>query len=239
MSEVRLSKLMSEMGLGSRSEADRLIETGQVFVDGVAITQLGTRISPDSEITLSTAARQKSDRLMTIILNKPPGYVSGQAERGYPDAVSLITRSNLYGPKDGQLPRLGSLNVAGRLDIDSSGLLVLTQDGRVARQLIGPNSKIKKSYRVKVHGHITPNCLEQLRFDLELDGRTLRRATVQQAGEDGLLFELIEGRKRQIRRMCQAVGLDVRTLHRNRVGAIKLGQLPRGCWRFLSTNELF
>jgi len=238
MSDVRLSKLMSEMGLCSRREADRLIETGQVFVDGVAITQLGTRISPDSEITLSDAARQKSDRLMTIILNKPPGYVSGQAERGYPDAVSLITRLNQYGPKDA-LPRLGSLNVAGRLDIDSSGLLVLTQDGRVARQLIGPNSKIKKSYRVKVHGHITPNCLEQLRFGLELDGRTLRRATVQQAGEDGLLFELIEGRKRQIRRMCQAVGLDVRTLHRNRVGAIKLGQLPRGCWRFLSTNESF
>ena len=238
MSEVRLSKLMSEMGLCSRREADRLIETGQVFVDGVAITQLGTRISPDSEITLSDAARQKSARLMTIILNKPPGYVSGQAERGYPDAVSLITRLNQYGSKDA-LPRLGSLNVAGRLDIDSSGLLVLTQDGRVARQLIGPNSKIKKSYRVKVNGHITPNCLEQLRFGLELDDRTLRRATVQQAGEDGLLFELIEGRKRQIRRMCQAVGLDVRTLHRNRVGAIKLGQLPRGSWRFLSTNESF
>ena len=115
----------------------------------------------------------------------------------------------------------------------------MTQDGRVARQLIGPNSKIKKSYRVKVHGHITPNCLEQLRFGLELDGRTLRRATVQQTGEDGLLFELVEGRKRQIRRMCQAVGLDVRTLHRNRVGRIKLGQLPRGCWRFLSTDESF
>ena len=97
MSGVRLSKLMSEMGLCSRREADRLIETGQVFVDGVAITQLGTRISPDSEITLSTAARQKSDRLMTIILNKPPGYVSGQAERGYPDAVSLIINVDLIG----------------------------------------------------------------------------------------------------------------------------------------------
>ena len=166
MSEVRLSKLMSEMGLCSRREADRLIETGQVFVDGVAITQLGTRISPDSEITLSTAARQKSDRLMTIILNKPPGYVSGQAEGGYPDAVSLITRSNLYGPKDGQLPRLGSLSVAGRLDIDSSGLLVLTQDGRVARQLIGPNSKSRNHIELKCTVTLPPtvwnNCASVL-----------------------------------------------------------------------------
>ena len=239
MSLVRLSKLMASQGLCSRREADQLIEAGQVFVDGLPITTLGTRVSPTSNVTLARAAQERSKRLVTVILNKPPGYVSGQAERGYPDAATLITRTNQWGPKQAHLPRPKSLNVAGRLDIDSTGLLVLTQDGRIARRLIGPKNNVPKSYKVRVKGKITTHCVEQLRFGIQLDGRTLKQAKVEKITETSLVFELIEGRKRQIRRMCEIVGLEVHSLHRDRIGKISIGRLPRGRWRFLKDGEYF
>ncbi|HAU42454.1 MAG TPA: pseudouridylate synthase, partial [Gammaproteobacteria bacterium] len=132
-----------------------------------------------------------------------------------------------------------SLHVAGRLDIDSSGLLVLTQDGVVARTLIGPESRIEKEYHVGVDGNITETALQRLRHGLSLDGRALRPAGIKQTGPAHLQFVLTEGRKRQVRRMCELVNLQVRTLVRVRIGGVRLGQLRRGQWRHLASGEAF
>ena len=239
---VRLSKIMSERGLCSRREADEIIERGWVFVDGQRVSELGIRIDPNAEITLAAQAKRRQMEQVTILLHKPVGYVSGQPEPGFEPAVSLIGPDNQFDRADAQRfhpSHLKGIAPAGRLDIDSTGLLVLTQDGRIARQLIGDDSKVEKEYLVRVEGRLDERGLALLNHGLELDGRTLRPAKVEWLNEDQLRFVLREGRKRQIRRMCELVGLKVVGLKRVRIGRVKLGDLPLGQWRFLREDERF
>jgi 23S rRNA pseudouridine2604 synthase len=239
---VRVSKLMAERGLCSRREADEYIERGWVFANGERVTELGTRVSPDVELTLSPKARTMQFERVTILLNKPVGYVSGQPEDDHLPAVSLINADNQYRPDGGprfKPAQLKGLAPAGRLDIESTGLLVLTQDGRVARMLIGEDSKVEKEYLVRVEGRLDDEGLALLNHGLELDGRPLRPAKVAWQNEDQLRFVLREGRKRQIRRMCELVGLRVTGLKRIRIGQVKLGELPLGQWRYLREDESF
>ncbi len=242
---VRVSKLLAARGLCSRREADSYIERGLVIVNGERITQLGTRAAPDAVITLSGEARAQQARQVTILLHKPIGYVSGQAEDGYTPAVALITAENQVPSQakvDGlrfQPAHMRGLAPAGRLDIDSTGLLVLTQDGRVARQLIGDESDVEKEYLVRVEGTLTEKQLKLLNHGLSLDDKQLRPAKVSWSNEDQLRFVLREGRKRQIRRMCELVGLRVTGLKRVRIGRIPLSDLPLGQWRFLRDGEKF
>jgi 23S rRNA pseudouridine2604 synthase len=234
---VRVSKLMSERGLCSRREADEYIEKGWVFVDGTRITELGTRVLPTQAITLDKRAASISR--VTVLLNKPIGYVSGQAEDGYQPAVTLIKPDAQAGPGKFAREHLKGLAPAGRLDIDSTGLLVLTQDGRIAKLLIGDNSPIDKEYLVKVEGKLDDAGLRLLNHGLSLDGVELRPARVEWARRGELRFVLREGRKRQIRRMCELVGLRVTALKRIRIGKIRLGDLPPGKWRYLQPGETF
>src|SRR5205085_12697539 len=181
---------------------------------------------------------------------EPIGYVSGQAEQGYQPAVGLIQPATRW--RDDRTPlrfdprQLRGLAPAGRLDIDSTGLLVLTQDGRVAKQLIGEDSDIEKEYMVRVaYGDVTVNVqqvfppaqLARLRHGLSLDGVKLKPARVDWQNPEQLRFVLTEGKKRQIRRMCELVGLKVAGLKRVRIGRVTLGQLPLGQWRYLGANE--
>ena len=250
----RLSKRMSELGLASRREADEWIAAGWVRVDGVVVDTLGARVRPEQKIDIDPRARQAQASLVTILLHKPVGYVSSQAEDGYEPSIVLITPENRWrgdrGPIDFSRAHLRGLAVAGRLDIDSTGLLVLTQDGRVARQLIGADSTIEKEYLVRVTwpeaAHPGPlsetfpaDRLQLLRHGLALDGVQLKPAKVSWQNEDQLRFALREGRKRQIRRMCEAVGLKVIGLKRVRIGSIVLGALPAGQWRYLRADESF
>ena len=239
---IRLSKLMSERGLCSRREADAYIEQGLVFVDGQRITELGTRVDPGCEIHLAQRAREQQQQRVTVLLHKPVGYVSGQPEPGYQPAVTLIRDDTRWAEDRG--PRfshgmLKGLAPAGRLDIDSTGLLVLTQDGRIAKQLIGDDSDVEKEYLVRVSGQLSEQGLKLLNHGLELDGRKLRPARVSWQNEDQLRFILKEGRKRQIRRMCELVGLRVTGLKRVRIGQVRLGDLPLGRWRLLREGERF
>jgi 23S rRNA pseudouridine2604 synthase len=240
---VRLSKLMSERGLCSRREADSYIEQGLVFVDGRRVSELGTRVDPDCAIRLDAAARARQDERVTILLHKPVGYVSGQPEPGYAPAVSLIRADTRWAddrePRRFERAQLKGLAPAGRLDIDSTGLLVLTQDGRVAKQLIGDDSGIEKEYLVRVEGRLDERGLALLNHGLSLDGRTLRPARVGWQNADQLRFILKEGRKRQIRRMCELVGLSVTGLKRVRIGRVRLGDLPPGQWRYVRAGEGF
>jgi 23S rRNA pseudouridine2604 synthase len=243
MEKVRLSKLMSEQGICSRREADSFIERGWVLVDGVPVTELGTKIFPNQKITLNRAARNTQEARVTILLNKPVGYVSGQAEDGYQPAVTLINAASRFPGDESPIKfspaHLYGLAPAGRLDIDSQGLLVLTQDGRIAKRLIGEDSAVEKEYLVRVQGKMNNNGLQLLNHGLELDGKPLKPAKVSWQNDDQLCFILREGKKRQIRRMCELVGLKVTGLKRVRIGRVKLGNLPQGQWRYLRQDEGF
>jgi len=232
---------MAERGLCSRREADAYIERGLVYVDGEKVTQLGTRCDPAAKIELAGRAQNQQAQLATILLHKPVGFVSGQAEDGYQPAVVLVKpESQMAGDWQRFRPlHLKGLAPAGRLDIDSTGLLVLTQDGRVARTLIGERSEIEKEYLVRVEGTLDDAGLKLLNHGLSLDGKPLRRARVTRQNDDQLKFILTEGKKRQIRRMCELVGLRVTGLKRVRIGRVMLDDLPLGQWRYLRPDERF
>ncbi|WP_081059339.1 pseudouridine synthase [Burkholderia anthina] len=249
---MRLSKRMSELGMCSRREADEWIEKGWVLVDGQRIDTLGTKVRADQKIEIDERASAAQAAQVTILLHKPVGYVSGQAEDGYEPASVLITRANRWSGDHSPLrfspQHLHALAPAGRLDIDSTGLLVLTQNGVIAKQLIGEQSDIDKEYLVRVRfgerlididQHFPAESLAKLRHGLELDGVPLKPAMVSWQNGEQLRFVLREGKKRQIRRMCELVGLDVIGLKRVRMGRVMLGALPQGQWRYLSADETF
>jgi 23S rRNA pseudouridine2604 synthase len=243
---MRLSKRMSELGISSRREADEWIPKGWVRVDGRVVSELGSRVMPSQQITVDAKAKFVQAQKVTVILNKPVGYVSGQAEDGYEPAVVLIKPANQWREDQSGtrylLTHLRGIAPAGRLDIDSVGLLVLTQDGRIAKQLIGEDSEMEKEYLVRVdqpEEGLSDANLALLNHGLELDGEALRPALVEWINEDQLRFVLKEGKKRQIRRMCEAVGLKVTGLKRVRIGNVMLGDLPQGEWRYLRGDESF
>ena len=250
---IRLSKRMSELGLASRREADDWIERGLVRVDG-AVAILGLKVTPNQKIEIDRRAQSQQARRLTVLLHKPVGFVSGQAEDGYKPASVLVLPENQWlGMQHGKQPSgepavqrkdLLGLAPAGRLDIDSTGLLVLTQDGRIAKQLIGDNSEVEKEYLVRVQtskagGRLPEGDLKRLNHGLSLDGKALRPARVTWMNDDQLRFVLREGKKRQIRRMCELVGLRVLGLKRVRIGKVALGDLPLGKWRLLGASEGF
>ena len=244
---LRLSKRMSELGLCSRREADEWIARGWVRVDGQVVSELGSKVLPQQRITVERQASAEQAKRVTIMINKPLGYVSGQAEDGYQPAVVLVKPENQW--KEDRSPtkfhgsQLKSLVPAGRLDIDSVGLLILTQDGRVAKHLIGEDSTVEKEYLVRVKytrpGGLPESELKRLNHGLALDGKALLPAKVEWQNADQLRFVLKEGKKRQIRRMCEAVGLKVVGLKRIRIGKVLLGNLPEGQWRYLGAEEKF
>jgi 23S rRNA pseudouridine2604 synthase len=244
---LRLSKRMSELGLCSRREADEWIAKGWVRVDGQVVSELGVKVYPSQKVTVERQAAAEQSKRVTILINKPMGYVSGQAEDGYTPAVALIKPENRWpddpSPEQFHPTQLRSLVPAGRLDIDSVGLLVLTQDGRVAKQLIGQDTDIDKEYLVRVEyaglGTLPDTELRKLNHGLWMDGKPLLPAKVRWQNEDQLSFTLREGKKRQIRRMCEMVGLKVVGLKRVRIGKVKLGDLPVGQWRYLAPDERF
>ena len=244
---MRLSKRMSELGISSRCEADEWIAKGWVRVDDQVVSELGSRVVPSQRVTVDAKAKFQQAQRVTVLINKPMGYVSGQAEDGYEPAFVLVQPRNQWGDDHSGTrflrEHLRSLVPAGRLDIDSVGLLVLTQDGRIAKQLIGEDGEVEKEYLVRVEPHsaegLSESDLALLQHGLELDGEPLKPAHVEWINDDQLRFVLREGKKRQIRRMCEAVGLKVVGLKRVRIGKLMLGDLPTGQWRYLRADESF
>ena len=287
---LRLNKRMAELGLASRREADEWIAKGWVKVDG-RVAEMGMQVKPDVRIEIDKQAQGQQAKQVTVLINKPLGLVSGQAEDGHEPAISLVQPQNRWAEDNARFffhpSQLKSLVPAGRLDIDSTGLLVLTQDGRVARQLIGEDAVMEKEYLVRVMytgvlntaaatsaaatyaaapgtGRAKPTAPSQLsriddddpvsqdvqsvfpadklallRHGLSLDGQALKPAKVEWQNPEQLRFVLTEGKKRQIRRMCEQVGLKVVGLKRVRIGRVMLGNLPVGQWRYLAPHERF
>lgn len=285
---LRLNKRMAELGLASRREADEWIGKGWVKVNG-RVAEMGMQVSPDVRIEIDKQATGAQAKQVTVLINKPLGLVSGQAEDGHEPAITLVQPQNRWAEDNARFffhpSQLKSLVPAGRLDIDSTGLLVLTQDGRVARQLIGEDAVMEKEYLVRVMytgvlnaaaadsaaatyaaaprpaqpGQVTQlsriddddpvsqdvqsvfpaDKLALLRHGLKLDGQALQAAKVEWQNPEQLRFVLLEGKKRQIRRMCEQVGLKVVGLKRVRIGKVMLGNLPVGQWRYLAPHERF
>jgi 23S rRNA pseudouridine2604 synthase len=233
----RVNRWLAQSGVCSRREAEDLIARGLVSIDGQRVDDVGRKIAPGQTLTLADAAEGELAASLNVMLHKPVGVVSAQPEAGQVPAVRLLTRATLLGDSPAIPNAKTSLAPLGRLDMDSRGLLLLSDDGVLAKAVIGPTSELEKEYLVRVTGQITEKKLALLGHGLQLDGRHLRRAKVVQLGPQKLRFVLKEGRNRQIRRMCELVGLHVVDLFRVRIGPLRLGDLPEGRWRALTPDE--
>lgn len=233
---VRLNKWMAELGLCSRREAEALIEAGGVLVDDQIVERPGHKIEPGQTLTLAEAAQRAIASKFTAVLNKPVDYVSAQPEGDQVPAVRLLKSGNAADGSRGPAKH-ASLAPLGRLDQDSHGLLLLSEDGVLAKAIIGPHHSLEKEYLVTVKGELKEGRLTLLRNGLSLDNRRLKPAKVTRVEGQTLRFVLKEGRKRQIRRMCDLVGLRVVDLQRIRIGPLELGALETGKWRTLKAKE--
>jgi 23S rRNA pseudouridine2604 synthase len=233
----RINRWLAQAGVCSRREAEALIARGLVSIDGETVSDPGRKIAQGQVLVLADAGAAAEAPSFSVVVNKPVGIVSAQPEPGQVPAARLLTREALWGEAAAIPGRDARLAPLGRLDRDSRGLLVLSEDGVLAKALIGPDSAVDKEYRVRVAGEITQKGLGLLRHGLSLDGRVLRPARVDPIGDARLRFILREGRNRQIRRMCDLVGLKVVDLQRVRIGPLRLGELPEGRWRLLTPDE--
>jgi len=233
----RVNRWLAHNGVCSRREAEALIGRGLVSIDGVALVDAGHKIAPGQTLTLADAGQSDLAAAMTVIVHKPVGIVSAQPEPGQIPAIRLLTRANLMGEAPTIPDRDTRLAPVGRLDMDSRGLLILSKDGVVAKAVIGPASELEKEYLVRVDAPVDDRALGLLRHGLELDGRQLKPAKVSRLEPQQLRIILTEGRNRQIRRMCELVGLAVTDLFRVRVGPLRIAGLPEGRWRVLTAEE--
>jgi 23S rRNA pseudouridine2604 synthase len=233
----RVNKWLAQSGVCSRREAEALIADGLVSIDGEVVEDVGRKILTGQTLVLADRATNKLDASLTVMIHKPVGIVSSQPDPGQVPAVRLLKRETLWA-HEAVIPNFSNrLAPVGRLDMDSRGLLLMSEDGVVAKAVIGPQSELEKEYRVAIMGEITEEKLELMRFGLELDGRELRPAQVEMISDQRIQVILQEGRNRQIRRMCELLEWKVVDLFRVRVGPITLGDMPEGCWRPLTAEE--
>jgi 23S rRNA pseudouridine2604 synthase len=231
----RVNKWLASEGVCSRREAEELIANGLVSIDGAVVAEPGRKIERGQ--TIEVADARGAPAKISIAINKPVGFVSSQPEGDQVPAARLLTRANLIGRADPMPTSRTSLAPLGRLDQDSRGLLLLSEDGVLAKAAIGEESKLDKEYLVGVRGEINERKLGLLRHGLSLDGKQLKPAKIDVVEPYRIRFILNEGRKRQIRRMCELVELEVVDLLRVRIGPLWLGDLPEGKWRALTVSE--
>lgn len=224
---MRLQKYLSAAGVCSRRKGERLIQEGLVTVNGLRVTQQGVRIDPEKDV-VSVAGRPVrpiADAACYVMLNKPRGYITSRSHRGEKIVLDLV-----------KVPV--RLNPVGRLDRDSTGLLLLTNDGELHHRLIHPSFDHEKEYVVTLAAPLAEAALTALGRGVVLEGRLTRPAVVTRMDEGRFRIILREGRKRQIRRMVEAVGGRVRFLHRVRMATLRLGDLKPGEWRRLTPGEI-
>ena len=230
--KIRLQKYLADRGVASRRKAEEMILAGRVTVDGRK-ARLGMSVDTHAQIIAVDGVRldEAKERRVYLLLHKPRGYVTTMADRHAKHSVAELVAG-----------RSERLFPAGRLDKDSEGLLLMTNDGALANALAHPSKHIAKVYRVTVRGRVSEEALDKLARGIPLDGSMTQPVTarVLAAESDRTVLELVlrEGRNRQIRRMCEATGLEVARLKRVAMGPLKLGLLPPGQWRELTAEEV-
>lgn len=251
---IRLAKLMAQRGMCSRREADAYIQAGSVLVNGEKTSGDWLKVPIDSDVQLDFRAQRHQNKKVTVVLNKPLGYVSSQPESDHTPAIKLLTAANECRELNKTRPRgtldepinLWKMAVCGRLDVNSTGVLLFTQDGTIAKRILDPRGGIEKEYLVRVDAILegdgaardVAHKLAQLRAGVTSDeGVTYRAKSVDVLNANQLRVVLTEGKNRHIRRMCEHVGMRVMALKRVRIGGIKLGKLPVGQWRYLQPTD--
>lgn len=229
---IRLQKYLAECGLASRRKAELLISEGSVSVDGKIITEMGYKLDPElQEVRYRGELVRRKKKHTYILLNKPRGYVTTMSDpQGRPIVTSLIKDLDVR------------VFPVGRLDIDTEGALILTDDGELAHKILHPSHESNKTYEVLVKGIISRGKIKKLERGIEIDGRSTWPAKISKAVKQGpasrLVITIHEGRKRQVRKMFEAVGHPVINLKRIAYGQLRLGSLPSGSYRYLSREEL-
>lgn len=235
--QIRLQKAIAQAGVASRRASEKLIEQGRVQVNGHVVTEMGIKVDPERDtIAVDGQPIQAGPGAQYIVVHKPAGYLSVlRDDRGRPALIDLV-------------PRAKGLHPVGRLDLDSEGLILLTNDGTLTQRLTHPRYEHDKEYHVLVSGQVKRVILRTLREGVELeDGKTAPAQVerldealwgISSRGQTWLRFVLHQGRKRQIRRMCHAVGLTVQRLIRVRIGPLELGDLASGAYRTLTRAEV-
>ncbi|MBQ7225968.1 MAG: rRNA pseudouridine synthase [Clostridia bacterium] len=232
MEKIRLQKFFTDNKIMSRRSAERVIEAGNVKVNGVT-AKVGDKVDPENDVVVYNGKRVVNScaKKKYIMLNKPLGYVTTTSDEKGRETVLELVRD--VGER---------VYPVGRLDMYSEGLLILTNDGELTNRLTHPKHNMPKTYSVIIKGDISPDALHTLNAPMEIDGYKLKpvkvRIVSQKNGATNTLFTLNEGRNRQIRKMCEACGLTIMRLTRISVGKLKLGELERGKWRELTTNEV-
>jgi 23S rRNA pseudouridine2605 synthase len=229
--QERLQKYLAECGIASRRKCEELIKQGLITVNGSVVTDMGVKINPEKDFVKyrNKVVRRTEDKLY-IMLNKPSGYVTTTSEQFNRPKVTDLIKGVKY-----------RLYPVGRLDYDSSGLLLLTNDGEMTYKLTHPSHQVDKKYIVRVKGMPDENSLEILRTGVKLDDFTtspaLARVIDSESKNAVLEITIHEGKNRQIRRMCSSIGHEVISLKRVSTGKIRLGDLKEGQWRYLTAEE--
>jgi len=226
---MRLQRRLAQLGVASRRASERLITAGRVRVNGRVVTELGTRVTPRDAIAVDGRPVEALDPIVGV-LHKPPGVLCAASDdRG---------RDTIYDLLPPDLPFLAHV---GRLDYQTAGVLLLTNDGALARRLLHPDTRVPRVYEVKIRGHLGPAALARLEAGIELDGRPTLPVVVERvrsrSRHDWLRLTLFEGRNRHVRRILEAVGTSVTRLIRTSFGNITLEGLPPGGFRLLDAGE--
>jgi 23S rRNA pseudouridine2605 synthase len=228
--KIRLQKVLASRGLASRRGAEDLIAQGLVKVNGVVVTAMGVMVDPGLDLVeVDAGALKKREAQKTVVmLHKPQGYVTSKDRREGRIVMSLVADH----------PLVQDLNPVGRLDKDSTGLLLLTNDGILHYSLMDPEKHSPKEYLVATSPPPKLGQIKKMAQGMVIEGKQTRPARAWPDGADSFRIVLTEGRNRQIRKMCQKVGLEVKSLKRVRVGKVMLGDLREGKWRELSEREI-
>lgn len=231
--EERLQKYLAQCGVASRRKCEELVLQGRVQVNGVTVTELGTKINPEKDkIKFDGKDIKQSPKLVYILLNKPIGYVTTADDQFGRDTVLDLVKV-----KERIVP-------VGRLDMYTSGALILTNDGDFVYQVTHPKHEIEKTYTVTIKGIVQNSEVEQLRYGIKIDDYITKPARVKilktdtEKGISRLEITIHEGKNRQVRKMCEAVGRKVLALHRSKIGGIGVKDIELGKWRYLTANEV-
>lgn len=226
MEEIRLNKFIANSGVCSRRNADEVISSGRVKINGKVVTALGTKVKRGDAVEVDNKRINLETNKVYLMLNKPRGYVTTANEQfGRESVLDLIDIPERIFP-------------VGRLDMDSEGLLLLTNDGDFANAIIHPTKHIAKKYSVNLKKELSNEQIEKLKNGVDIGGYITRPAIVQKQGVKSMVITIYEGKNRQIRKMCEAVGNKVVTLKRIAIGSLELGNLKLGKFRMLSKEEI-
>jgi len=225
---TRLQKYMADCGVASRRKCEGLITSGNVSVNGVVVTELGTKVNKEDVVQVNGREIKLVNKNIYIMMNKPIGYLTSVSDdRGRNTVMDLI---------EGEIST--RVFPVGRLDFDTEGLLIMTNDGELANDLMHPKKKVEKTYKVVIDKVPSPLEIEKLKRGVVIDGRKTHPAKVDWLKDNTLLITIHEGRNRQVRKMCESLGFSVKFLQRISIGNLRLGNVPLGRWRHLSINEV-